>query len=59
MPPIRRLMMAQDTGGAIRGAVRGDVYFGFGDAAEHNAGLMKSDGRYWFFIPKSVTFDPQ
>ncbi|WP_435640679.1 murein transglycosylase A [Micavibrio aeruginosavorus] len=59
VPSIRRLMMAQDTGGAIRGAVRGDVYFGFGDAAEHNAGLMKSDGRYWFFIPKSVKFDPQ
>lgn len=58
IPPIRRLMMAQDTGGAIRGAVRGDVYFGYGDAAEHNAGLMKSDGRYWFFIPKSVTVGP-
>ena len=52
--PLRHLMVAQDTGGAIRGAVRGDVFFGFGADAEQRAGIMKSDGRYWLFIPKSI-----
>lgn len=50
---IQRLMVAQDTGGAIRGAVRGDVFWGFGDQAEHMAGLMKSKGRYWLLLPKA------
>ncbi len=51
---IRRLMMAQDTGGAIRGAVRGDVFWGYGSQAEHMAGAMKSEGRYWILLPKSL-----
>jgi len=50
--PLQRLMMAQDTGGAIRGPVRGDVFWGYGDQAEHTAGLMKSKGRYWVLLPK-------
>lgn len=50
--PIHRLYMAQDTGGAIRGAVRGDVYWGYGSRAEELAGAMKSTGRYWFLLPK-------
>lgn len=50
---IRRLMVAQDTGGAIRGPVRGDVFWGFGPEAEAAAGVMKSPGRYWFLLPKS------
>lgn len=50
--PLRRLMMAQDTGGAIRGAVRGDVFWGYGDHAEKMAGPMKSNGRYWLLLPK-------
>ncbi|MBX2834313.1 MAG: murein transglycosylase A [Micavibrio sp.] len=49
---LQRLMMAQDTGGAIRGAVRGDVFWGHGDRAEAMAGPMKSDGRYWVLLPK-------
>ena len=49
---IKRLMIAQDTGGAIRGAVRGDVYWGFGDRAAYLAGQMKSKGRYWLLLPK-------
>lgn len=53
-PKLNRLMMAQDTGGAIRGAVRGDVFWGYGDHAEKMAGAMKSQGRYWFLIPKNV-----
>lgn len=49
---ITKLMMAQDTGGAIRGPVRGDYFWGYGAAAENMAGIMKSKGRYWFLIPK-------
>ena len=37
-------MVAQDTGGAIRGPVRGDVFWGAGPEAEHLAGHMKSPG---------------
>jgi len=49
--PIRRLMIAQDTGGAIRGPVRGDVFWGHGDAAASTAGKMNSSGRYWALFP--------
>lgn len=52
--PINRLMMAQDTGGAIRGPVRGDFFWGYGAKAEEMAGNMKSKGRYWFLIPKNI-----
>ncbi len=51
---LQRLMIAQDTGGAIRGAVRGDVFWGFGARAEYLAGHMKSQGRYWFLLPKNT-----
>lgn len=53
--PVRRLMIAQDTGGAIRGAVRGDVFFGHGPEAEAHAGEMKAQGRYWLLLPKKMT----
>lgn len=49
-----RLLVAQDTGGAITGAVRGDVFFGFGPAAENAAGRMKSPGRLFVLVPKAV-----
>jgi membrane-bound lytic murein transglycosylase A len=49
---INRLMMAQDTGGAIRGAVRGDVFWGYGERAEAMAGPMKAKGRYWLLLPR-------
>ncbi|MGH1378517.1 MAG: murein transglycosylase A [Alphaproteobacteria bacterium] len=49
--PIQRLMVAQDTGGAITGPVRGDVFWGYGDIAEEMAGKMKSKGRYWALLP--------
>lgn len=49
---LRRLMVAQDTGGAIRGAVRGDVFWGHGAEAERLAGPMKSEGRAWMLLPK-------
>lgn len=54
MPALQRLMMAQDTGGAIRGAVRGDVFWGYGEEAELLAGHMKSKGRYWVLLPKKI-----
>ena len=51
--PLRRLMIAQDTGGAIKGTVRGDVYWGNGNAAAAIAGKMKSKGQYWLLVPKT------
>jgi len=52
--PLDRLMMAQDTGGAIRGAVRADFFWGFGDDAGREAGRMKQDGRMWILWPKDA-----
>ncbi len=54
VPPLARLMVAQDTGGAIRGAVRGDVFYGFGPAAEDLAGAMQASGRLSVLVPKTV-----
>jgi membrane-bound lytic murein transglycosylase A len=51
---IRRMMMAQDTGGAIRGAVRGDVFWGAGADAAERAGKMRSPGRYWLLLPQAI-----
>lgn len=51
---LRRLLVAQDTGGAIRGPVRGDVFWGFGSEAEAVAGRMKHRGRIWLLLPKTV-----
>ena len=45
---------AKQAGGAIRGAVRGDVFWGHGEAAEAIAGRMKHPGRYWLLLPKPV-----
>ena len=50
--PFQRLMIAQDTGGAIRGVVRGDVYWGAGDRATAIAGKMKNPGHYWLLFPR-------
>jgi peptidoglycan lytic transglycosylase A len=50
---LNRLMVAQDTGGAIRGAVRADYFFGFGPGAGELANRMKSEGRLWLLLPKS------
>lgn len=50
--PIHRLMMAQDTGSAIIGAVRADFYWGTGEEAGQYAGRMKQQGRMWVFLPK-------
>lgn len=53
-PPIRRLLIAQDTGGAIKGPVRGDVFWGAGDEAAELAGPMKSQGHYYLLLPRSL-----
>lgn len=50
--PLNRLMLAQDTGGAIRGAVRADFFWGFGENAAAQAGRMKQQGRMWVLFPK-------
>ncbi len=49
---IRRLVFAQDVGGAIRGRVRGDLFWGAGREAERNAGNMKAQGRYHMLVPR-------
>jgi membrane-bound lytic murein transglycosylase A len=53
---LNRLMVAQDTGGAINGGVRADFYWGFGDAAGNQAGKMKQQGRMWVLLPRG--YDP-
>ncbi len=53
---LNRLMVAQDTGGAIAGAVRADFFWGFGDAAGNQAGKMKQQGRMWVLLPNG--YDP-
>ena len=49
---FQRLLISQDTGGAIRGAVRGDIFFGHGSSAAIRAGHMNRRGRYFVFLPK-------
>ncbi|MDX1974655.1 MAG: MltA domain-containing protein [Rickettsiales bacterium] len=51
---FQRLMVTQDTGGAIRGPVRGDIFFGAGDEAEYMAGYMKGRGVYSLLVPREV-----
>jgi len=48
-------MVAQDTGGAISGPVRGDLFWGFGAEAETRAGAMRARGKYYLLLPKDVT----
>ncbi len=50
--PMQRLMIAQDTGGAIKGKVRGDVFWGGGERATLIAGHMKNLGHYWMLLPR-------
>lgn len=51
---FQRLLVAQDTGGAIKGAVRGDVYWGHGREAEEIAGRMKGMGRMTVLLPRAL-----
>jgi membrane-bound lytic murein transglycosylase A len=53
--PLQRLMIAQDVGGAIKGAVRGDLFWGTGTQALEVAGRLQQPGRYFILLPKTVT----
>jgi membrane-bound lytic murein transglycosylase A len=52
--PLERLVVAQDTGGAIRGAVRADFFWGTGPEAADEAGKMRQSGRLWLLWPKGA-----
>jgi len=52
--PLRRLMLALDTGGAIRGRVRADFFWGLGDEAGALAGRMKQPVRLWLLLPAEL-----
>jgi membrane-bound lytic murein transglycosylase A len=49
---LQRLVVAQDTGGAIRGPVRGDLFCGTGAAAGEEAGAMQQHGEYYVLLPR-------
>jgi membrane-bound lytic murein transglycosylase A len=53
---LKRLMIAQDTGGAIKGGVRADFFWGAGDGAGKLAGAMKQTGKIWVLLPKDFQF---
>jgi membrane-bound lytic murein transglycosylase A len=55
--PLNRLVIAQDTGSAIKGAVRADFFWGFGDEAGQIAGRMRQSGRMWVLYPRG--FEPR
>jgi membrane-bound lytic murein transglycosylase A len=52
--PLRRLMVAGDTGGAIKGPVRADVFWGWGAEAEDRAGKMRQPGSEYVLLPRAV-----
>lgn len=52
--PLSRLMMAQDKGSAIKGAVRADFFWGFGDDAARLAGRMRQSGEMWVLLPVAL-----
>jgi membrane-bound lytic murein transglycosylase A len=56
--PLRRAVMAQDTGSAISGAVRADYFWGWGAEAEAQAGRMKQPLRIWVLWPKATPPSP-
>ena len=53
-PAFSGLLIGQDTGGAIRGPLRGDIFFGSGDAAEARAGTMNAPGRMFVLLPNAL-----
>jgi membrane-bound lytic murein transglycosylase A len=54
MSSIRRLVVTQDTGGAIRGPLRGDLFWGSGDEAGRNAGRVNHEVRWWVLLPNGL-----
>jgi len=57
--PLERLMLAQDTGGAIRGAQRADFFWGFGEDATREAGKMRQTGDLYVLWPKEAGEPPR
>lgn len=55
--PLKGLMMAQDTGGAIKGGVRADFFWGSGPEAGVKAGAMKQIGKIWVLLPKEFVLN--
>jgi len=53
--PLVRLMVAQDTGGAIKGKIRGDFFWGLGSQAGELAGRMKQSARFWVLLPETIS----
>ncbi|MBY0462543.1 MAG: MltA domain-containing protein [Alphaproteobacteria bacterium] len=51
---LQHLIIAQDTGGAIKGGLRGDYFWGFGGQSAEYAGKMNSDGEYYVLLPKNL-----
>ncbi|ABB44563.1 MltA [Sulfurimonas denitrificans DSM 1251] len=49
---LNRIVIAQDTGGAIKGSVRADLFFGYGDEAGQSAGKLKAPLKLWILLPK-------
>lgn len=56
--PLRRLTVAQDTGSAIKGAVRADFFWGHGAGAGDKAGIMKQRGRLYLLLPRAAALNP-
>ena len=54
---LHRLTIAQDTGSAIRGPLRGDYFWGYGDQAGVQAGRMRESVRMWVLVPHGVSPD--
>ncbi|NRB05843.1 MAG: murein transglycosylase, partial [Rhodobacteraceae bacterium] len=54
--PLRQLMIAQDTGSAIKGAQRADIFFGTGDGAGQQAGRLRDPGRMVVLLPIQRAF---
>ena len=52
--PLVRLVAAHDTGGAIRGVVRADYFWGTGEEAGRDAGRMRQSGKLWLLWPRSA-----
>jgi len=57
--PLERLMLAQDTGGAINGANRADFFWGFGEEATREAGRMRQQGELYILWPKDAGEPPR
>ncbi len=55
--PFQQLLIAQDSGGAIRGPVRADIFWGAGERASAIAGHLKSRGRYFLLLPNPVAME--